>query len=118
MIAKFFTSLAGRLILIGIILAVLIFGISQCQSARTARTEARLSSEQGQAASESARDAIGAVGAVSGRGAAGDQLTRENEADIRAALGADAQVSAEVRSAGLAAICKRAAYRDDPRCVK
>ena len=82
------------------------------------RTEARLSKNQAGAAVESGRDAVETVGAAAEREAAGEVLTRENEAAIRGAPGATDPVSAEARGAGLQALCKRQAYKDDPRCAQ
>jgi hypothetical protein len=82
------------------------------------KAEARLARNQAQAAAQSGSDAVNTVGAAAEREAASDALTRDNEADIRRAPGAADPVSAEARGAGLAALCKRAAYRDDPRCVE
>ena len=82
------------------------------------KAEARLSRNQAQAASESGSDAVNTVGAAGDREAASDALTRANEADIRNAPGAADPVSAEARAAGLSALCKRAAYKDDPRCAQ
>lgn len=82
------------------------------------KAEARLSRNQAQAASESGSDAVNVVGAAGEREAASDALTRSNEADIRNAPGSADPVSAEARAAGITALCKRAAYRNDPRCAK
>ena len=81
-----------------------------------ARTEARLARNQAEAASQSGSDAVNVVGAAGDREAASDVLTRSNEAAIRNAKGAADPVSAEARSAGISALCRRAAYKDDPRC--
>lgn len=82
------------------------------------KAEARLGRNQAEAARQSGHDAVNAVGAAADREAAGDVLSRTNEQEIRNAPGADAAVSAEARAAGVAALCRRAAYRDDPRCVR
>jgi hypothetical protein len=96
-----------------------IAGLWWLYSAITAnpKAEARLSRNQAAAASESGSDAVNTVGAAGDREAASDALTRTNEADIRNAPGADAAVTAEARAAGISALCKRAAYKDDPRCA-
>jgi hypothetical protein len=80
--------------------------------------EARLSRNQAQAAAESGSDAANAVGKAGEREAASADLSRSNEAAIRAAPGAADPVSAEARGAGLSALCKRDAYKDDPRCAR
>lgn len=82
------------------------------------RTEARLARNQAEAVSQSGSDAVNTVGAAGDREAASDALTRDNEAAIRNAPGSDAAVSAEARAAGMGALCRRAAYKDDPRCAK
>lgn len=81
-------------------------------------SKARLSAVQAKAAAQSARDAIEATGAVSARSGASDALTRENENAIRAAPGAAAPVDPALRDAGLLGLCRRAAYRGDPKCVR
>lgn len=82
------------------------------------KAEAKLARTQAGAAQQSGADAVNAVGAAGEREAAGEGLTRENSAAIHAAPGAQATVSAEVDGAGIAALCRRAAYRKDPRCAR
>jgi hypothetical protein len=82
------------------------------------KAEARLSRNQAQAASQSGSAAVNTIGKAGEREAAAADLTRSNEASIRNAPGAADPVSAEARSAGISALCKRAAYKDDPRCVR
>jgi hypothetical protein len=72
---------------------------------------------QAAAASNSAAYAIGTVAASGEAAAASEQLTRSNENTIRAAQGAGDKVGAGVNTAGRAALCKRKAYRDDPKCA-
>lgn len=87
-------------------------------SAITAKpeAEARLGRNQADAASESGSDAVNTVGKAGDREAASDALTRSNDQEIRNAEGSDAKVATPARDAGLAALCRRAAYRNDPRC--
>jgi hypothetical protein len=82
------------------------------------KAEARLAKNQAEAAAQSGADAVNTVAGAADREAAGDALTRSNEAEIRNAEGADAEVAAPVNDAGLAALCRRAAHRDSPRCVR
>ncbi|PXA90331.1 hypothetical protein DMC47_27635 [Nostoc sp. 3335mG] len=108
-------------LLVGLGLIVLVLGIlwlNSCQSARTARTEAKLNKGQADAAVRSGRDAVDTVGNRAAADTLGDALTRENDDAIRNAEGADAPVADGVRDAGLAGLCRRAAYRGDPRCVQ
>lgn len=82
------------------------------------RAEARLARNQAEAASQSGADAANTVAAAGAREADSGELTRTNEQEIRNAPGANTPVSAEASAAGMAALCRRAAYRNDPRCVR
>lgn len=115
---QFLTSLVGRLLMIGALLALIIFGVTQCQNARVAGKRATISADQTEALGQSAVDAIGTVGDVSGRSTDSDTLTRENADAISNAQGADAPVHPDVRAVGRASLCKRAAYRDSQQCVQ
>lgn len=88
------------------------------QSSVNSGAEARLAQSQGQAVTQSAKDAINATGAVSARSEAEDTQTRETDHAIRKAEGANAPVSHAVNDAGIAGLCKRRAYRCDPKCVQ
>lgn len=86
------------------------------QKSRSQAAQSRVERSQAQAASNSAADAVGTVARSGEASAASEELTRQNERDIRDAEGANASVNPAVRDAGLTALCKRQAYRDDPRC--
>jgi hypothetical protein len=104
-----------------IALAVAVLGLlvlARCQGARTAGAEARLSKETAASAIESGGDAVNTVGAVSASEAATDVIGRTNDAEIRKAEGAGQVVPVAVDAAGRASLCRRAAYRSDPRCLR
>jgi hypothetical protein len=107
------TLIAGA---VALLLALLLLG--QCQKLRVVAAKASLSAATGQAALDSGKDAVGAVGAVSASASAGDAITRENERAILSAPGAQVVVDPAVRDAGLVGLCRRAAYRGDPKCVR
>ena len=86
------------------------------QKSRSQGAQARVEQSQAQAAQDSARDAINAVEASGARETASEAITRENEANIRAAPGASDPVNPAVRDAGIAALCRRSSYANDPRC--
>jgi hypothetical protein len=109
---KLIAMIVGALLIVGL----LIFGVRQCEQRRNAASQARVEQSQAGAAQQSAKDAIEAVGASAARETASEAMTRENEANIRAAEGADAPVNPAVRDAGIAALCQRKAYANDPRC--
>lgn len=112
------TTLAKALIAAGILILMMgMLLLSQCQSTRNAKTETRLNKGQAGAAVESGRDSVNTVGNRAATDAAGDAITRENDNAIRNADGASAPVADGVRDAGIASVCRRAAYRGDPRCV-
>lgn len=98
--------------------ATILFGVTQCQGARNAKTATGLAKGQTGAAIESGGDAVDTLGNRAAADAAGDQLTRENEDAIRKADGAAAPVAAPVRDAGIASLCRRSAYRSDPQCLQ
>ncbi len=104
--------LGAALLLLGLLF------LGQCQKARSARAEASLSAETAKAVSESGKDAIGAVGAVSGRNSDSDAITRENSDAILHAPGADAPVPAGLAGAARDGLCRRAAYRCSAECLR
>lgn len=105
------------LIVAGVLLFLLIsFGLYQCDKRRDERAQARTDAAQAEAASNSAADAIGTVSRRGAEESASEGLTRDNERDIRAAEGAGERVNMGAHTAGLKALCKRAAYKDTERC--
>ena len=92
--------------------------VQSCQRARVAAGEKRVERAQSGATVESAKDAIATQSNVAEAQSAGEELTRTNEKEIRNAKGADAAVDPAVRDAGLASLCRRAAYRSSERCVR
>jgi len=99
-----------------LIVALLLFGVSQCQKRRNAASQARVEQSQAQAAQDSAKDAINTVAASGERESASEDLTRSNDKDIRAAEGANQRIPTGVDVAGRKALCRRAAYANDPKC--
>lgn len=120
---KFWESLTtlGRRVLIGLALGLLAAGflwLEACQTARTAKTEVKLSTNQTGAAIASGKDAAATVGESAARDAATDSITRENDRAIRNAPGAAAPVDPAADAAGRASLCRRAAYRGKPECLQ
>lgn len=108
----------GGLILLGLAIVLALFALEQWRAARSAKAQAKLSTSQAGAAIESGHDAAATIGNRMDADATTDQITRENEDAIRRAEGADAPVAAPLRDAGIASLCRRAAYQRDPRCVQ
>jgi flagellar biosynthesis/type III secretory pathway M-ring protein FliF/YscJ len=98
-----------------LIVAVGLF-VRSCDKRRSQAAQGRVERSQAEASSNSAKDAINAVGAANGRETASEDLTRSNEKDIRNAEGSNAAVNPAARDAGLRALCLRPAYRDSERC--
>lgn len=118
-------KLAGRglmLILWGVgVIAAAIFVYSIYSSlvgGKRAAVEAKLNTEVAGAAMDSGRDAVGTVGEQQTVETTIDRTTRGNADEIRAAAGADDAVNPAVRDAGIASLCRRAAYHNDPGCVQ
>jgi ABC-type protease/lipase transport system fused ATPase/permease subunit len=110
--AKLIAIVLGALVLV----AIVGLTVRSCDKRRSQAAQARVERSQAEAASNSAADAINTVTGVGTNQAASEDLGRTNERDIRAAEGAGERVGAGVNAAGRAALCKRAAYRDDPKC--
>lgn len=117
-IGKFFGGLVGKLVLVGLVFAVILFGVSQCNSARQAETEAEISEGQAGVAAANSDDAIGTIGGVADRAGESDDLTRSNADAIENAEGSGDAVNPAVRDAGLDSLCERAAYRDVEQCLR
>lgn len=102
----------------GVIVLILLVGftVRSCDQRRDRAAQERLEAAQAGAAAESSADAINTVSRSGDAAAASEELTRTNEKEIRNAEGADARVGAGVDVAGRRSLCKRAAYRDDPKC--
>jgi hypothetical protein len=109
---RIIAMIVGGLLIVGI----LAFGVTQCDKRRNEAAQGRVDSAQGQAQSNSAADAIGTVTRRGAEDTASEDLTRINEREIRAAPGAGDRVNAGVNAAGLAALCKRQAYKNTERC--
>jgi hypothetical protein len=113
-------SIAGRVIAMVVgglfLLALMGFGLSQCQKRRSEAAQARVERSQAEAASKSAEDAIGTVRRSGESEKASEELTRSNEKEIRNAEGANDPVNTAVRDAGLRSLCRRPAYRNHERC--
>ncbi len=110
----------GKLIAAGAIILLLVVAFLTVRAMFTAgpKAEAKLGRNTTEAASASGSDAVNTVGEQGKREADSADLTRENERDIRNAEGADAKISPAARAAILRSVCKRAAYRSDPKCVQ
>jgi len=117
-IAAFFAGALGKLVLVALVIGLVLFGVSQCNSARQANTRAELGEGQAEAAGENAADAVDTAGAVAAAHGEADSLTRENADAINNAEGAAAPVNPAARDAGLDSLCRRASYRDVADCVQ
>lgn len=103
-------------VLVLILLALLSLG--KCAYDRSAKTEIALGKGQAGAAQASGRDAVDTVGNQAASEDEADRITEENEDAIRNAQGADAPVDPAARDAGLASLCRRAAYRGSKQCLQ
>jgi FtsZ-interacting cell division protein ZipA len=99
-----------------VLIAVIVEGVHSCDVRHNRAAQSRVEASQAQAASNSAADAVGTVARSGEAESASEALTRSNEQQIRGAQGANDKVNPAVRDAGIAALCKRQAYANDPRC--
>lgn len=102
--------------IIGLVVAILLVGPAACRKWNSERAQARLDAAQGEAARNSAGDAVGTVAGAGEREAASEALSRENDKEIHNAPGADQRVNSGVDAAGRRSLCRREAYRDSERC--
>ena len=111
---------ATRIILALLTVAIFcaIVAVRSCQSSRTADATAALATGQAGAAQASGRDAVDTVGNRAATDAGTDTITKETTDAIRHAPGSDAPINPAARDAGLAGLCRYAAYQHDPRCVQ
>jgi hypothetical protein len=105
----YLAALVGLVLLVG-------FTVRSCDSRHNKGAQSRVERSQGEAHSNSAADAVNTVAASGEASAASEELTRQNEKDIRNAKGSNAAVDPAARDAGLRALCLRRAYRDDAKC--
>ena len=117
-IEKNLAKAVGLAIAAAALILLALFGWHEWQASRTASTEARLASGQAGAALASGQDAANAIGNRMDADAATDTITRENDHAIRTAPGADAPVDPALRDTALRGLCRRAAYRHDPKCLQ
>lgn len=104
--------------IIGAVLLVLAGAlvVRSCDKRHSEAAQTRVQGSQAEAASNSAADAVNTVSTAGENEASSEELTRENEQQIRVAPGANDKVNPAVRDAGIAALCRRQAYLNDPRC--
>ena len=100
------------------LLIAAVLGTAKCALTRNAKVETNLAKGQADASLKSGSDAVETVGNQQAAEMKTDAVTKENDDAIRKADGADVPVAAGVRDAGLASLCRRAAYRRDPKCLQ
>ncbi len=111
-----FVRIAAMLLGALFVVALATAFLRSCEKRRSEAAQTRLQQGQAQAASNSAADAINTVTGVGTNQAASEELTRQNEREIRNAQGANDPVNPAARDAGLRSLCRRPAYRDNPKC--
>lgn len=106
--------------IVAIIVAILLFGalvyLKGCEGRRALGDQKRIERGQTGAVIESGMDASNAQANVAANDVVSADIGRDNEKDIRDANGSDATVAPDAQSAGLRALCRRAAYRERPEC--
>lgn len=108
----------AALIAVALFIGLALFGWHEWSVSRNAKVETRLATGQAGAALASGQDASNVVGNRMDADAAEDTTTRENDHAIRTAPGANAPVDPALRDAALRGLCRRAAYRDNPKCLQ
>lgn len=97
---------------LGVALAVaILFGVTQCQVARTAKTQAGLAKGQTGAAMQSGQDAVETLGNATARDAAVGETVKDGTNEIDRAPEGDRNDAAD------RATCRMRSYRNQPKCV-
>lgn len=110
MIQRFGARVIATGILVLLIVLLVIFGVSQCSSRKSADKQAEVSKEQGQASVGAGAEAINTVGNVAAGDAETDASVSAGEAAIRNAP------EGQKGNATKAAICRLKSYADTPQC--
>ena len=108
--------LSARVIamIVAAVVAVLLIGLTlhSCTQARQAGAKARYEAAASASATDSARDAVGTVGAAGARDAAIDKQVKGSSDEIGKATGGDSNAAAD------RAACRMRSYRHSRRCVE
>lgn len=112
--ARVIAMIVGGLLLV----VALWWVVSSLAGGKHAEVQAKLNANIAGAALDSGHDATNTVGQVGERQSQTDQLTKEDADAIKSALGADVKLAPPVHAAGIRGLCKRAAYRLDPQCLR
>lgn len=105
------------LIAIALAVAAAWWMVSSLMSGKSAKTEAKLSTNQAEAAFESGTDAVESVGRTIELERHVDYITKETERVILEAPGADAPVDPRLDSIARQRLCQRTAYSEHPDCL-
>lgn len=117
-LAWFRANIVPALIGLLVIGAVAWGGWTIWQRATTAETKARIEATKSDNAIKSGADAANTVGTRAQIDVSIDAITRQNTDAIRNLHGASAPIDSTLNRAGIAGLCRYAAYRNDPRCVQ
>ena len=115
---NFLASTVGKIVAALVLVVIVLGGLQFCswQRARQQAAQSKVDRGQAGAARESAAEAVNTISDVAANQSASEDLTRSNEREIRNAEGASDRVNPDVGAAGVRAICRRAASRNDPKC--
>lgn len=104
-------AIAGVLLLVFLVITL---GPAACNSIRSLTAQTKVDEAQHGALVNSAGDAIQTQGNVAANAVASEELSRNNEQDIRHAQGANQTIDPAARDAGFASLCKRPSFVANP----
>jgi hypothetical protein len=122
---KLWTSLVAKVgkvaawIIVGAVALAVLYALAEVKSCRDSAgitEQAKINGGQLGAFQNSAVDANNTISGVTANQAAGVELGRQNEEEIRHAKGSDQPVDPAANAAGLHALCRRASHAHDPAC--
>lgn len=99
-----------------LVVLILLFGPAACNAIRGRDAQIKVDNAQHGALLNSAVDALNTQAAVSQNTVASQEVSRENERNIRNAEGSNQRVDPRANAAGLSGLCRRASHRNDPAC--
>lgn len=104
-------------LLVALLIVAAIYGPRACRRAPDEATMTKVDNARTGAVVDAAIEAAAGTAKAMTEAADIDATTKENDRAIRSTPGADAPVPAAVNDAGMRALCVRASYRDQPRCI-
>ena len=110
-IAEFFATQVGKIIIGGVIIAILLVTVKSCMGSREAAEQAKQDARSANATAETAKEVVDRVVEQADTEADIDDLVNDAAKEIE-----NAETPKAARRAAINAICKLPAYQANPTC--